>query len=144
MLNALGLAFTQMSNTYQSMLDGGMSVRVHQWGYGLWAIIRRYGKQKHNWTSQHYRASLASILGYEQNRYDREFLLADLGKEFLITRVADKLYSFCKGTHIAIEAILELRKEYNIAYSDIDKVTVYVSKTFTILSVSPSRGRKNR
>lgn len=56
--------------------------------------------------------------------YDREKIIHGLGHDFEIERVYFKPYSCCRWIHSAINALLEILAEHEIAPQKIDKLTV--------------------
>jgi 2-methylcitrate dehydratase PrpD len=129
-LDALGLAFSQFSNTFQGHQEGALSVRVHH-GMGarngiIAALLAAKGVTgPHN--------ILEGKFGYyavfEQNKYDRQKLLSGLGKEYLNTRVNIKPYSCCGCAHCAIDATLKLVRDFNIQPKDVAEITVHTNES---------------
>jgi 2-methylcitrate dehydratase PrpD len=69
-------------------------------------------------------------------RSDARDAIEDLGRrwEILETGISVKLYPSCAGTHPAIDALLDLRREHGFAAGDIDRVDVFVDRvTPTVL-----------
>jgi len=60
----------------------------------------------------------------DDNRLSTRFASRGLGKEFEIMNVYIKPYPTCRMTHGAVEALLELKKEFEIIPENVEEVTV--------------------
>ncbi len=138
-LNALGLAFSQVSNTFQGHQEGALSVRVHHGMNARNGIIAALLASK-GITGPH--NILEGKFGYYpvfmQNKYDRETLLSGLGKEYFNTRLGIKPFSSCAATHQPVEATLQLVREYNLHPEDVAEIIVHTNQSgFNICGISP-------
>ena len=61
---------------------------------------------------------------FARGEYDPAVILEDLGKRFEIENVSFKPWPSCRGTHAAIEAALEYRRESGVDPADIEHVLV--------------------
>jgi 2-methylcitrate dehydratase PrpD len=128
-LDALGLAFAQLSNTIQCHREGTLAVRVQN-GLGakngfIAALLAQKGI-----TGPH--DILEGRFGYypifEQNRYRREVLLSELGEKYYNMEIMIKPYSCCTANFLPIEATLQLVRENDLHSSDIGRIVVYVDQ----------------
>ena len=129
-LDALGLAFTQCSNTVQQHLEGVLSTRV-QHGMGARSGIIAALLASKGITGPH--NILEGKFGYypvfEQNRYDRQILLSGLGKEYFNTRPSIKAYSCCSLNHNPIEATLQLVLEHDLHPDNVAEIIVHTNQS---------------
>lgn len=142
-LDALGLAFAQMSNTVQCHREGTLAVRVHN-GMGaknglVAALLARKGI-----TGPH--DILEGKYGYypvfEENRYEREVLLAKLGQEYHAEEIMMKPYSCCAMNFPAIETTLALARENNLQAKDISAVVVRTNQGTYNFNALPIEAKK--
>ncbi|HCX71576.1 MAG TPA: hypothetical protein DHD79_10110 [Firmicutes bacterium] len=110
--NALGIAFTELSGTSQSVLDAAQANSIHQ-GTGVQAGLTAVALARRGITGV--RNVLEGRFGlynvYHFGEYDRHIILADLGKAHRIDDVSVKIYPCCKLSHGAAQAIMELLTE---------------------------------
>ena len=143
MHNAMGIAFTQMSNTFQWIIDGALSGRV-QHGIAaraglLSALLADKGiTGPHNILEGKY--GLYPV--FEENQYDRDLIFSGLGKEFLTTRISVKPFSACKETHGPSQGTLELVNKHDIHPQDVEEIRVYVNQNAYNLCGMPERKEK--
>jgi 2-methylcitrate dehydratase PrpD len=57
---------------------------------------------------------------------DDQYILIDLGEKFCIDECYIKPYPSCRHTHCGMQAVLELRTEYDFHTNDIEKVNVFI------------------
>ncbi|MBI4333089.1 MAG: MmgE/PrpD family protein [Chloroflexi bacterium] len=144
MVNALGLAFTEASNTLQSRMDGSLAVRVHQ-GMAAKAGVVAALLAERGITGPHnaLEGKLGLFQAYEGGVYDRPTLLADLGRRFEGANISIKPYPCCKFTHAAIDATLRIAADHDLEADQVEDVIVYVSQD-CFISVCDPLGRKQR
>jgi 2-methylcitrate dehydratase PrpD len=146
MLDALGLAFTQMSNTQQWIVEGTLSGRVHHGLAGRAGLLSALLADR-GITGPH--DILEGTYGlypiYELNQYDPEAIFVGLGKDFRITRISVKPFSSCKLTHGAIQGTLKLVNENYINPLDVEEIQVYVNQsTYNLCGVPEERKKAPR
>lgn len=112
LLNALGIAFTELSGTSQSVLDAAMANNIHQ-GTGVQAGLTAVALARRGVTGV--RNVLDGRFGlynvYYFGEYDRQTILGDLGRANKIEDVSIKVFPCCKLSHGAVQAILSLLDE---------------------------------
>lgn len=143
MINAMGLAFSQLSNTLQGHQDGALSVRVHH-GIGVRAGLLSALMAKKGITGP--RHVLEGKFGlypiYGQNKYDRDVLLAELGKQFLNTRISIKPWPCCGAAYGVIKGTLQLVQEYDINPEDVDEIKVYIDQSAYAFTFEPGEEKR--
>jgi len=143
MINAMGLAFTQLSNTIQGHQDGALSVRVHH-GIGVKAGLLSALMAKKGVTGP--RHVLEGKFGlypiYAQNQYDRDILLAGLGQQFLNARISTKPWPCCGAAYGAVEGTLQLVREHDIYPDDVEGIVVYIDQTAYAFNFEPEQEKK--
>jgi 2-methylcitrate dehydratase PrpD len=72
--------------------------------------------------------------------YDPTAILAGLGETFTVERIYHKPYACCRWIHAAIDAVLAMRGESDIAPSEIDSIEVYTFARALRLSNEPEPG----
>jgi len=143
MINAMGLAFCQVSNTLQGHQEGALAVRVHH-GIGVRAGLLSALMARRGITGPHHvlegRFGLYPIYG--QNEYDRSLALAELGRRFLNTRMSTKPWPCCGATYGVVEGALQLVQEYDIHPEDVEEITVYIDQTAYAYTFEPEQEKK--
>jgi 2-methylcitrate dehydratase PrpD len=66
---------------------------------------------------------------YFQGKYDRDYLIGNLGQRFEGVSVSLKPWSANRIIHAHIQAALEIVRAHSIAVADIDQITLYVMET---------------
>jgi 2-methylcitrate dehydratase PrpD len=69
---------------------------------------------------------LTNLLGKEKV-VNPEKIVKNLGKEWLFLNIATKKYPCCFFTHRQIDLVLELKREKNISFKDVEKIEVHAS-----------------
>jgi len=143
MINAMGLAFSQLSNTIQGHQDGALSVRVHH-GIGVRAGLLSALMAGRGITGPCHvlEGKFGLYPVYGQNKYDRDILLAELGKQFLNTRISTKPWPCCGAAYGVIEGTLQLVREYDIHPEDVDEIIVYIDQSAHAYTFEPEQEKK--
>ena len=143
MINAMGLAFTQLSNTIQGHQDGALSVRVHH-GIGVRAgLLSALMADKGITGPRHVLEGKFGLYPiYAQNKYDRDILLAGLGKQFLNARISTKPWPCCGAAYGAVEGTLQLVREHDIHPDDIEEIVAHIDQTAYAFNFEPEQEKK--
>jgi 2-methylcitrate dehydratase PrpD len=143
MTNAMGLAYSQMSNTYQWVIEGALSGRVHQ-GIAVKAGIVSALLADKGITGPHnvLEGKYGLYPVYELGQYDRDAIFGGLGKDFRITGISVKPFASCKVTHSPVQGTLELVREHDIHAQDVKEIRVYVSQGSYNLCAIPEDAKK--
>ena len=131
--NALGIAFNKSGGSFQSNIEGALSVRLTQ-GFASQGGIISAQLAKRGFTGP--KSFLEGVYGYfhlyAKDKNDPQTVVGELGKRFEISQTIFKKYPSCADTFASTEAILDLVGERGIAPDDIAridiKVTPYVYK----------------
>lgn len=131
--NALALAFNKSGGSFQSNIDGALSVRLIQ-GFASQGGIISAQLAGRGFTGP--KDFLEGVYGYfhlyAKDKNDPQAVVGELGKRFEISQTIFKKYPSCADTFASTEAILDLVRERGITPDDITridiKVTPYVYK----------------
>lgn len=124
-VNAMGLGYHQTAGNGQTVKDGGLAKRL---GPGL--SVRNgitsamLAKKGVTGAKRVMEGEWGFYKVYHGDDYDREKLLADLGKKWESERVSIKPYPCCRGIHHFIDCALKLRENYKIDPDEIDKIDI--------------------
>ena len=131
--NALAIAFNKSGGSFQSNIEGTLSVRLIQ-GFVAQGGILCAQLAKSGFTGP--KNFLEGVYGYfhlyAKENYDSHAVVGDLGERFEFQKTIFKKYPSCVGTYASTEAMLELVRERHLTPDDIIqidiKVTPYVYK----------------
>ena len=133
--NALGIAFSECSNTVQSHYDGAHTHRLHhgmaaQAGY-LSAI---FAKEGFTGVRNILEGEFGFFKSFHSNQYNISILLENLGSHFEGVHLGVKSYPCCRLMHGAIDGVFKLTERIeNFMVPDIKKITVKVNKSAYVL-----------
>ena len=123
--NAFGIALNRASGTFQSHVDGALSVRLNQ-GFAASAGVTSTLFAQRGITGV--KNVLDGQWGYfhlfSRDEREAEHLTQDLGVEFYGNRTVFKRWPSCGATLSATDAILDLVEEHSIRPEQIETVTV--------------------
>ena len=131
--NALALAFNKSAGSFQSNIDGALSVRLIQ-GFSSQGGIMSAQLAGRGFTGP--KAFLEGVYGYFHlyagDAADPDTVAGDMGRRFEFLQTIFKKYPSCFDTYASTEATLDLVKERDVEPDDIVrieiKVTPYVYK----------------
>ncbi|MFC1930481.1 MmgE/PrpD family protein [Chloroflexota bacterium] len=128
--NALGIAYAQASGNRQAINDSALTKRIEVGFSSMGGIISALLAEKG------ITGALNSLEGefglyklHHRGRYDPAILTSELGKRFEGSNLGFKPYPCPRGTHAAIDATLEMIREYGIKPGDVESITVFKGKT---------------
>jgi len=130
-VHALGLAGTQSCGLFEFIADGSMSKELHpgrsaQSGV-ISALLAHMGFSGPSTILEGEKGVFQAM----SDSYDPKKVLEHLGEDYKISQVYFKFHAACRHTHSAIDAVLQLKKEYDLTLEDIKKVVV---RTYSIAS----------
>jgi len=129
MMQALALAYVQMSGNTQSITDGALSKRLGP-GFaarnGLTAAYLARSGLTGPWRFLEGKAGL--FAQYEDNSGAPDQLLDEFGTQWRLSELSMKPYPCCRCTHTLIQIGIDLHKE-GIDPSQIDNGTLYLGAT---------------
>jgi len=126
MLNALGIAYHQCAGNSQAVNDGALTKRL---GPGL---ASRGGITSALMAERGITGARDVLEGefgffkqYHDGDYSRQILVADLGKRFEGMNLGFKPYPNCGFSHAYIDAVLNLRKKYQILPDKVQEIIAF-------------------
>lgn len=126
--NALAIAFNKSGGSFQSNIEGALSVRLIQGFVAQGGILSAQLAQKGFTGPKNF---LEGIYGYfhlyAKDKYDPSSVAGELGKRFEFSKTMFKKYPSCGGTISSTEAMLDLVREHDIKPDDIDRINVKVT-----------------
>jgi 2-methylcitrate dehydratase PrpD len=126
--NALAIAFNKSGGSFQSNIEGALSVRLIQGFVAQGGILSAQLAQRGFTGPKNF---LEGIYGYfhlyAKDKYDPSAVAGELGKRFEFSKTMFKKYPSCGGTISSTEAVLELAREHGIRPDDIDRINVRVT-----------------
>ena len=125
MWNALGLGLNRPVQTFQSIVDGTLAVRVGQGFISQAAITCIQLAQKGITGPQNF---LEGVYGYFHlyagDKYDAQAITDGLGDRYLLDRIAFKAYPSCGGTISSTEAMLSLVDKHGLSANNVAEITL--------------------
>jgi 2-methylcitrate dehydratase PrpD len=126
LVSAFGIAYHQCSGNHQGRDDGTHTKRLGP-GFAAHAGVASAMMAKKGITGP--KNCIDGHMGlyrmYFQGGYDRQTLIADLGKRYEGVNVSIKPYPCCRGTHTNIDATLGLVTSHNIKPDDVAAIKVF-------------------
>lgn len=126
MMDAVGLAYHQMSGNAQASVDGTLGKRLGAGFASYDGILSARLAQQGVFGSHNVLQGFKGLFKqYHQGRVSIDALLGDLGKSYAAVDIAAKPYPCCRGGHVAIDGTLDMVKTYNLTPDQIAKVVIY-------------------
>lgn len=127
MLNAFGLAYSQIHGNRQALVDGKLAKRI-QPGFSAAVGVRSafYAAMGITGAENIIDGSFGIPALFTKGKIDKEYLSKDLGKLYETSNVSIKPYPCCRCSHPVIDAALRLKEEYDVAWEDIEEGTIYL------------------
>ncbi len=131
-VDALGIAFHQAAaGTFEVFLSpGDPKIReLYGGSIGMQAALAALMAQRGVTGIKTCFEGPAGLLNlYFQGKYDRDYLVGDLGKRYDGLNVGLKAWSANRIIHNHVQAALELTREHDIDPEDIEQITLYVTE----------------
>ncbi len=125
MASALGVAGTQSAGLWAFTADGAMSKRFHAGRSSQSGVIAALlAKDGFKGPTQILEAEDGGFCKATSDEVDLTRITEELGGRFVGTAVNIKPYACCASAHSGIDAVRQLREEYKILPSEIEKVFV--------------------
>ncbi|NWF91613.1 MAG: MmgE/PrpD family protein [Syntrophaceae bacterium] len=126
--HALSIAFNRSGGSFQSNIEGSLSVRLIQ-GFVAEGAILSAQLANRGFTGP--KAFLEGTYGYfhlyAKDRYDIPMVIGDLGRRFEFCKTMFKKYPSCGDTISSTEAMLELVREHDIRPDDVSQIDIKVT-----------------
>lgn len=144
--NALAIAFNQSGGSFQSNIEGALSVRLIQGFVAHGGILSAQLAEKGFTGPKNF---LEGIYGYfhlyAKDKYDLSAVGGELGKRYEFSRTMFKKYPSCGDTISSTEAMLELVREHALTPDHISQINIKVTPYAYKLVGGPFRiGRSPR
>jgi 2-methylcitrate dehydratase PrpD len=129
MLNAIGIAYSQVSGNHQVTRDAALTKRM-QPGFAAKAALvsAQLAERQVRGAQNTFEGVDGFFRVYLQNRYDADLLRDGLGSRFEFENLSYKPYPCCRFNHTAIDAALALRTAGQIDPSAIRRIEARVNK----------------
>lgn len=132
MLDALGLAYTQLAGTYQAHHEGSLAVRM-QMGACVRNGIQAALLAGHGVDAPHeFLTGTDGLYPTFFRECESAEMLDGLGREFRGTRLGFKGYPCCAAMHQAMDAVLDLRTTHGIRPERVAAVRVHGAPSMEI------------
>lgn len=144
MLSAIGMAYHQMSGNAQASVDGTLAKR-------LGAGFASYGGLMSARLAQQGVAGSYNVLQgpkglfkqYHKGQYSEEALMGGLGKTYAGVDIAAKPYPSCRGSHVAVDGMLDIVMQNDLRPEQIEKVMIYSPPAEMMLLGAPIEKKRN-
>jgi 2-methylcitrate dehydratase PrpD len=128
MWDALALGFNRPVQTFQSIVDGSLAVRVGQGTISQGAMMCVQLAQRGITGPKNF---LEGVYGYfhlyANDKYDRHAVTRELGERFRLDEIMFKSYPSCGGTIGSTDCILLLMNENNLSPENIAEINIRVT-----------------
>lgn len=144
MIDAVGLAYHQMSGNAQASVDGTLAKRLGA-GFGSYGgILSARLAQQGVFGSHNVLQGFKGLFKqYHQGRVSEESLLGNLGTSYAGPSIAAKPYPCCRGSHVAIDGTLDIVKTNQLTPEQIAKVVIYSPPAEMMLLGAPIEKKRN-
>ena len=125
MINAIGIAHSQSAGSFQSIEDAVLTKRLQPGFASRAGVLAALLAEKGVTGIQNSMDGQWGIYNiYHRGAYDKDILVADLGKRYEMADIGFKAFPSCGYTHAPISATLKLVKENGIKPEDVDEIIV--------------------
>lgn len=125
MLNALGIALNNASGSFQSHIDGTLSVRLNQGMLAHDGILAARLAQRGLTGPRNF---LSGVYGYcnlqGRGMIDTDYIVSGLGEQWKLEKTVFKKYPSCFMTATGTEAALQLIDEYGFNPEDVKEIEI--------------------
>ena len=137
LLNAMGIAFSQMVGDGQAAGDGVMTSYIQQGTAAKSAIESALLAQAGITGTRNVLQGQRGFYNAFEPNPNLEALTSDLGEKFMGVEIAVKFYTACRGTHEAIDLALDMTSQTKIDPKEIGEILVYVNEPIYNLVCHP-------
>jgi 2-methylcitrate dehydratase PrpD len=125
--NALALSFNRCSGSFQSNIDGSLSVRFIQGWVSQGAVLCARLASKGITGPKNFIEGVYGYLHlYGKNLFKGEDLVADLGQRYALQNIVFKKYPSCGLTQGPTDVTLQLMTEERVSAEDVDRILFIV------------------
>ena len=142
LMNAMGIAFSQMVGDGQAAGDGVMTSYIQQGTVAKSAIESALlAKAGITGTRNVLEGQRGFYNAFEPDP-NLEALTSDLGRKFMGVEIAVKFYTACRATHEAIDLALDMTGQLKIDPKSIEEISVHVNDpVYSLVCHPPDRKR---
>ena len=137
LLNAMGIAYSQMVGDGQAAREGVMTSYIQQGTIAKSGIESAFMAQTGITGSNDVLQGPFGFYNVFEPDPDLETLTSDLGVRFLGTELSTKLYTACRFNHEAIDLALDLVREEGLNQDSIEEITVRVPEQMYTMCCHP-------
>jgi 2-methylcitrate dehydratase PrpD len=129
MVNALGIAYSQVAGNHQVTRDSALTKRM-QPGFAAKAALLSVQLAQRNvrGVQSTFDGADGFLRVYLRDRVDRDMLADRLGEHYEFVQLSYKPYPCCRFNHTVIDAVLALRAAHGIAPGQIRQILVGVTR----------------
>jgi 2-methylcitrate dehydratase PrpD len=142
MLNALGIAYCEASGNAQPLIEGTLAKRL-QPGFAAQKGLQAAMLAESGITGP--KKALEGDRGfykvYFRGEYLPEKLTDQLGQRFEVSNLSLKPYPSCRCTHAVIDAMLQIKRDYQLKPEEIDHIYLCLTKTCYRLVFDPPESK---
>ncbi len=127
MLNAFGLAYSQIHGNRQALADGRLAKRI-QPGFSAAAGVKSafYAAMGITGAENIIDGCFGVPQLYTKGEMDKEYLSKDIGLLYETNNVGIKPYPCCRGTHSVIDAASKVKEENHLRWEEIEEGAIYL------------------
>jgi 2-methylcitrate dehydratase PrpD len=126
--NALAIAFNKSGGSFQSNIEGALSVRLIQGFVAQGGILSAQLAEKGFTGPKNF---LEGIYGYfhlyAKDKYDHQIVAGELGERFEFSKTMFKKYPSCGNTISSTEAMLDLVGEHDLTPENVSQINIRVT-----------------
>ncbi|MDM0021820.1 MmgE/PrpD family protein [Variovorax saccharolyticus] len=129
MVNALGIAYSQVAGNHQVTRDGALTKRMQPGFAAQSALVSvQLALRNVRGVQATFEGDDGFLRVYLRDRCDREALRDGLGERFEFTQLSYKPYPCCRLNHSAIDAALALRAGHGIRPDQVKRIRVGINR----------------
>jgi len=126
--NALAISFNKSGGSFQSNIEGALSVRLIQGFVAQGGILSAQLAEKGFTGPKNF---LEGIYGYfhlyAKDKYDPQVVVGELGKRYEFSKTMFKKYPSCGNTISSTEAMLDLAREHDLTPENVSQINIKVT-----------------
>jgi len=143
MLNALGIAYSQVAGNHQVTRDGALTKRMQPGFAAKAALVSvQLAQRQVRGAQATFEGADGFLRVYLHDRCDRDALREGLGERYEFTQLSYKPYPCCRLNHSAIDAALALRADHGIRAGDVRRIRIGVNRQSYEAVCTPIEVRK--
>lgn len=139
MVNALGNAGSQASGLWQFIEDNAMTKYLHCGKAAYNGLLSALLAQRGFTGAKRILEGERGFVKATSSEKNPENSFATLGQQYKIRETSFKPYASCRHTHSTVDAILSLKDKYHLEAQDVDRITINIYKTATMIAQNNER-----